>query len=91
MFGTNSSKCSVKFARRHPDGSIGYHLHAEMALINKFDIGEINEIHVVRFKKNGDMTMAKPCVYCQKFLKQYGIKKVHYTDWDGNWTCMKIK
>lgn len=91
IFGTNSERCSAKFARRHPDGSVGYHLHAEMALINKLDIGDVDEIHVIRFRKNGDMTMARPCKYCQKFLKRHGIRKVKYTDWDGNWDCMRIE
>ncbi len=91
VFGTNSDRCSAKFARTHPDGSVGYHLHAEMDLINKFDTGTIPEIHVARFKANGDMTMAKPCRYCQKFLRRHGVRKVYYTDWDGSWTYMRIK
>jgi len=91
VFGTNSDKCSAKFRRTHPDGSVGYHMHAEMALINKFSTGSLYEIHVARFKKNGDMTMARPCLYCQRFLKKHGVKRVHYTDWNGEWTCMRIK
>tara|TARA_A100001011_G_C14294545_1_gene837827 strand:+ start:1732 stop:2091 length:360 start_codon:yes stop_codon:yes gene_type:complete len=91
VFGKNSDRCSAKFERIHPDGSFGYHLHAEMDLINKFKVGTISEIHVVRFRKNGEMTMARPCKYCQRFLKRHGVRKVNYTDWNGNWTCMKIR
>ena len=59
-----------------------------MALLNKAD--GIDEIHVIRFNKNGEVTMAKPCVYCQKFLKEHGVKRVMYTNWVGRWKCMKL-
>ena len=91
IFGTNTIRCSAKFGRTHPDGTKGYHLHAEMDLIRKFKPGEVSEINVVRFLKDGSLTMAMPCKYCQKYLKQYGVKKVRYTDWNGNWKILKIR
>ena len=90
VFSTNSGRCSTKFKRTYRDGSVGYHLHAEMALLNKVPVGSISEVHVIRFTKNGSITMAKPCEHCQKYLKEYGIKKVHYTNWDGLWSRMRL-
>ena len=90
IFGTNSSRCSTKFKRTHPDGTEGFHLHAEMDLIRKFKPGTLAEITVIRFSKNGELTMSKPCEYCQKFLKEHGVKKVNYTEWDGTWSVMRF-
>jgi|TARA_Y100000034_G_scaffold100459_1_gene123791 deoxycytidylate deaminase len=89
-YGVNSSDCSTKFKRKYRDGQTGYHLHAEMALLKKSKEGDIDTIHVIRFKKNGNVTMAKPCLYCQKFLRQYGVKKVYYTNWNGEWDTLKL-
>jgi len=90
VFGTNSDRCSTKFARKYRDGTTGYHLHAEMALLNSQKAGEVDAIHVIRFKKDGSVTMAKPCIHCQKFLRQYGVKKVYYTNWKGHWDFIKL-
>lgn len=32
----------------------------------------------------GDNRMSKPCEFCQQLIEQYGIRKVIYTDNDGN-------
>lgn len=88
--GTNSNKNSTKFKRRYRDGTYGYHLHAEMDLIRQFPKDSVKEITVVRFRKNGAMTMAMPCIHCQKFLKMHGVKKVYYTNWNGRWEVMKF-
>lgn len=90
IFGTNSSRCSTKFERVHPDGTKGFHLHAEMDLIRKFEPGTLRQINVVRFSKAGKLTMSKPCEYCQAFLRKHGVKKVNYTNWDGTWSSMKL-
>lgn len=90
IFGMNSSRASTKFKRIYADGNEGFHLHAEMDLIRKFKPGEISEITVVRFSKNGRLTMSKPCLYCQRFLKRHGVRKVHYTEWDGTWEIMRL-
>ena len=90
VYGVNSSECSTRFRRKYRDGQIGYHLHAEMALLKKCKEGEIDTIKVIRFSKNGSITMAQPCPYCQKFLRQYGVKRVFYTNWDGEWESLKL-
>ena len=88
--GVNSNRNSTKFKRKYKDGTYGYHLHAEMDLIRQCPRGAIKEIHVVRFFKNGEATMSKPCKFCQKFLREHGITKVHYTNWEGEWEVMRL-
>jgi cytidine deaminase len=90
IYGTNTSRCSLKFKRVHPDGSCGFHLHAEMDLIRKFKPGELQEISVIRFSKRGEVTMSKPCLYCQKFLREHGVKKARYTNWNGEWEVLSL-
>jgi hypothetical protein len=89
-WGVNSSRSSAKFERRYPDGSFGYRIHAEMDLIRKLPPGSLRQISVIRFKKNGDITMSKPCRYCQRFMRLHGIKKVRYTNWDGDWEVISL-
>jgi len=90
VYGVNSDECSTRFRRKYRDGQIGYHLHAEMALLKKCKEGEVDTVKVIRFSKNGNITMAKPCPYCQKFLRQYGVKRVFYTNWNGEWESLKL-
>jgi hypothetical protein len=88
--GTNSGRCSSKFRRVHPDGTLGFHLHAEMDLIRKFEPGTLREISVARFTKDGNITMSMPCKYCKQFLREHGVKKVRYTDWNGEWSILDL-
>lgn len=92
VFGVNSmNRLSSKFRRVYPDGTTGFHLHAEMDLIRKFRPGSLKRISVIRFsKKTGEPTMSKPCIYCQKFLKQHGVISVRYTNWDGQWEILRL-
>jgi len=55
------------------------------------EICESDVLHVMRFTKTGKISMAKPCIYCQEYLRQKGIRKVRYTDWAGNWQKMIIE
>jgi len=89
-WGVNSNKESAKLKRKYKDGTYGYHLHAEMDLIRKCKEGTVKVIHVIRFQKDGKVTMAKPCTHCQGFLRDHGIIKVYYTNWDGKWEVMKL-
>ena len=60
-------------------------MHAEMALLKKCEEGAVDTVNVIRFKKNGEVTMAKPCRFCEIFLRNHGVKKVYYTNWEGEW------
>ncbi len=56
-------------------------MHAEMNVLRFSRPGD--EIIVLRFHANGTLTNSKPCTYCEKFIKEYGISKVTYSDWNG--------
>lgn len=88
--GVNSNRKSARFRRKYRDGTFGYHLHAEMDLIRQYPEGTIRTVNVIRFKKDGTITMAKPCDHCQRFLKEHGVRKVRYTNWQGEWEVMKL-
>jgi tRNA(Arg) A34 adenosine deaminase TadA len=61
-------------------------LHAEVHCLvsNGLDNCEGCGILVVRLKKNGSLSMAKPCPSCLKALLYSGIKDIYYSDWNGN-------
>ncbi len=66
-----------------------FSIHAEAALLQKlekikaFDRYNNIIILVLRIRKNGQMSMAKPCSQCQNLLNQYNIKVI-YTHWSGD-------
>lgn len=72
--GTNKIKTHPKST--HPFGS----LHAEMAaiLLSKQDLYGC-EIYVYRETRLGIPVMARPCEYCFPFIREAGLKQVHYS------------
>lgn len=85
---TNSKKTHPKFERKYRSGKSAHSLHAEMALVSSIQPGDTVEVY--RWLADGTPTMAMPCVYCQKALRDAGIKKVTYTDWNGQMQTMKL-
>ena len=87
--GENTDKTHPKFKRQYDDGQWASHMHAEMNVLRFARPGD--EIEVIRVTKSGDrFTMAKPCPLCQEAIKKSGIKKVRYTNWDGEWEEYKL-
>ncbi len=79
--------------RRFQSGvsKIAYCGHAEMILMDrlgKLRPGEV--INVVRFTQTGRPSMAKPCKWCQEYLKKSGASRVRFSNWDGEWEKMKL-
>ena len=90
--GVNSRReFSSQFRKRYSNSRDTIHdLHAEADLI--LQLKEVPErICVVRFLSDGKPTMAKPCVHCQNFLRLKGVKKVKYTNWNGEWEFMDLR
>ena len=90
----NCQKSSPRFVRRFKKGkcNIAYCGHAEMILMDR--IGELRSgevINVVRFTNRGLATMAKPCTWCQEYMKKHGVRRVRYTNWDGEWEKMRLQ
>ena len=82
--GENTSKTHPRFIRQYEDGTWASHMHAEMNVLRFAQPGD--EIEVMRFAKcSHELTMAKPCKLCMKAMQDAGIKRVKYTDWEGNW------
>jgi tRNA(Arg) A34 adenosine deaminase TadA len=82
--GENTNKTHPRFKRQHEDGSWSSHMHAEMNVLRFAIPGD--ELEVLRFRKCGnERTMARPCALCAKAIREAGIKRVKYTNWDGEW------
>jgi deoxycytidylate deaminase len=82
--GTNTAKTHPRFKREFPNGYVTAHMHAEMNVLRFAKPGD--ELEVIRYRKIGQCwTMAKPCSHCMHHIRKAGIKRVRYTDWDGNW------
>jgi deoxycytidylate deaminase len=92
IMGVNGQSSRPEFRRKFKDGKECFTSHAEMEAVFKLKEVRPNDVlHVMRFTKNGGISMAKPCQYCQEYLKKKGIRRVKYTDWDGSWKKMTIE
>lgn len=88
--GTNRKRKTAKFRRRYSKGGQFCHeLHAEVDLVIHCKRVP-QKINVMRFTKDGKRTMARPCVHCQNFLRHVGVKRVRFTNWEGQWEEMKL-
>jgi len=65
-----------------------YSKHAECVSLMRASKGDT--LIVVRILKNGEFSCSKPCEKCMKFIRDYGIKKVYYIDWDLELKEIKI-
>ena len=84
------SRNTAKFRKRYSNSRETYHeIHAEVDLVIHSKVIP-ERINVIRFFKDGTPTMAKPCIHCQNFLRHKGVKRVRYTNWDGDWEEMKL-
>ena len=87
--GENTNKTHPMFKRSYPDGATAAHMHAEMNVLRFAKPGDTIEVFRIA-KETGEYTMAKPCHFCVAAMKKAGIKKVKYTDWNGEWKVMKL-
>ncbi len=88
--GVNSTKTSPRFPQHYHDGQVGYHMHAEMNVLRFAKPGDTLEVLRFRNDDNTRLAIAKPCMHCQKYIKQAGIKKVKYTNDNENWEIMRL-
>ena len=88
--GVNSTKTSPRFPQRYRDGNVGYYMHAEMNVIRFAKSGDTLEVLRFRNDDNTKVAIAKPCIHCQKYIKQVGIKKIKYTNDNGDWEIMRL-
>ena len=61
--------------------------HSELRTVEKLKFLDLDfskvHIYVYREFKNGKLGPSKPCPSCMEYLKNMGIKHIHYTDVDG--------
>ena len=83
--GFNSNKTHARMTRDH-----GYKggKHAECDAILRASTGDV--LVVVRIRKDGKLSCSKPCARCIKVAKEFGIKKIIFTDWDASVQEMKL-
>ena len=87
--GENTDKTHPRFKRMYSDGSFASHMHAEMNVLRFAQKGDT--IEVMRFTVCEEHpTMAKPCPLCERHMRDAGISKVRYTNWDGQWEEMRL-
>ena len=87
--GENTSKTHPRFKRQYDDGTWGSHMHAEMNVLRFAQAGD--ELEVMRFKKcDHTFSMAKPCSLCMCEIIRTGIKKIRYTNWNGEWEEIRL-
>jgi len=61
------------------------HLHAESHCILSHGIDRCHALDLlcVRVNIHNAFSMAKPCKTCTRLMADVGIRRVYYTDWDG--------
>ncbi len=62
--------------------------HAETAAMLRANAGDT--IVVVRLLKDGNLTCSKPCERCMAMAKDFGIKKIIFSDWNGALQELKL-
>lgn len=75
--------------------SIGYnsaYIHSEHAAINRAWRSNIvgTTLVIVRIRRNGSIGMSKPCGLCMKRLIQAGVKRVVFSNHDGELEAIRL-
>ena len=70
-------------------------VHAEIAalspLLNNNSINwSKTELYIYREHKDGEISCAKPCEACSALIRDLGIKRIYYTDWDGSFVKEEV-
>jgi len=68
-------------------GAIPAALHAEIAALLPLRHSDVDwdkvEVFIYRIRKDRPHGLAAPCPACRQYMKDLGIKKIHYTGDDG--------
>lgn len=67
-------------AGEHPERLF---IHAELLAILRAGERQVHSLLVQRFLSNGELALAMPCPICKEIIKDFGIKEVTYSDYDG--------
>jgi cytidine deaminase len=66
--------------------------HAEVAALNRLWPSERKgtKMYSLRMTRSGTWAMARPCPNCWRYMKESGVKTVHYTDESGRVQMEKL-
>lgn len=81
-----NSNCKSDFMLKYDPNKA---IHAEAIAIFRALKHHSRVIHKCELwvcRNNLHSKQSKPCPVCQKIIKQFGIKTIHYTNEDGSWT-----
>lgn len=71
--------------------NLGHHAELSALIGVRHSTVKNLEITVVRIsRKTGLLTSSKPCNHCMMILKEFGIKKIHYSESDGTFKTIRI-
>ena len=85
--GINQSESHARFIRIDRGNTFAF-LHAEMDALIAAKPGDT--LIVVRWMKDGSISMSRPCNHCQRFIAEAGIERVIYSGWNGNFWSEKF-
>lgn len=82
----------TKFARRFVSGLDFANVHAEIgAILNQSRENLVgSDILVVRTNKSGEFANSKPCPMCASAMKHVGIRRVWFSNENGEIVCEKL-
>lgn len=93
--GKTPIRIGINRRKTHPDsiqifdnGMSSFNRHAEFDALRACKPGD--HLVVLRWNKNRELTMAKPCKRCQEEIKKNGVKKVTYSNWDGELVTVRV-
>jgi deoxycytidylate deaminase len=71
--------------KSHPECPTKHSQHAEFNACIGLDKSYLSKciLYVVRLTSNGELGIAKPCEICEKFILSMNIKRVYYTNRNG--------
>jgi deoxycytidylate deaminase len=76
----------VGYNRRRFPTDAGFTIHAEEAVLKKAGRrARHGTLLVIRYKKNGEFGLAKPCPRCDRMIAEYGVSYVQWSKEEWNW------
>jgi len=82
--------------KTHPAATVYYSncIHAELAAIigvNKHDLVGMDIYVARRMRSKGEpLGMSRPCKQCLKMIRTAGIKRIYYTNRQGDWQMERL-
>jgi len=65
-------------------------IHAEADALRNAGDTRGARLFVARVTRSGNLALAKPCSRCMEAIREHGIKRVYYTDENGEWTFFRV-